>query len=140
MPEKELQSYQEEDLVFKKLGGIFMKNFLSTLILSAIIILASVQDVSAENVWCYSYSQYDYYIDTDKIYDNRPNYFVYVIVVNSSTGNLATKQFWNFSKDEGVLWYSSGQENGRVSESEVATAVFNKMRENIHLAKHGSPR
>lgn len=121
-----------------------MKNFLSTLILSTIIIFASVQDVSAENVWCYSYSNqkytYDYYIDTDKIYDNRPNYFVSVIVLDSATGNVVAKQYWTFSKDEGELWYDSGQGNGKVSESEVATAVFNKMSENLHLAKTGSPR
>ena len=120
-----------------------MKKIFSVMLLAVVIIFSISEKVSAQDIWCYSYSNssytYDYYIDTNKIFDSRPNYYVSVIVVNSTTGKLASKQFWNFSNDEGSIWYETGQESGKISDSAVATAVYNKMKQNLHLAKRGAP-
>ncbi len=117
-----------------------MKKFVVTFALAMCVVVLNTAQVSAQHVWCCSYGNVDYYIDTEKIYDMRPNYFVNVPMINARTGAFVGEYRWHFSRDEGSIWFEVGQESGRISDSAIATAIYNKMRENLHLAKRSAPQ
>lgn len=114
--------------------------------MSALILVVTALNaatVSAQRVWCCSYLGKDYYIETDSIYDSRPYYFVNVLTKRADLGQPVVgydKRQWRFNRDEGVLWYKTDGTEGRVVDNELATAVYNTMKANLHLAKRGAPR
>lgn len=117
-----------------------MKKFL--FVMALLFMMAGASQVSAEHVWCCNMEGEDYYIDTDTIYDSRPNYFVDVVWRKADFGQPTVglnRMTWLFSNDEGSIWYENANGTGRVDDNEFATAVYLKMKENLHLAKRGAP-
>lgn len=113
-----------------------MKKLAAMLALTLLIVMADAAEVSAEHVFCCNMEGENYYIDTETIYDSRPSYFVDVIYPRSAGERRHT---WRFYRDEGTLWCETFNHVGKVYDNEFYTAVYLKMKENLHLAKRGAP-
>lgn len=113
-----------------------MKKLIAMCAVALFVIISGATEVSAEHVFCCNMEGENYYIDTETIYDSRPSYFVDVIYPRSAGTRSHTYRFYH---DEGTLWYETFNHVGKVYDSEFATAVYLKMKENLHLAKRGAP-
>ena len=119
-----------------------MKKLIAMCAVALFVIISDAAEVSAEHVLCYSEGGVEYYIDTEYIYDSRPYYFVDVVWRKADFGQPVVglnRITWRFNRDEGTLWYENCNGTGKVYDSEFATAVYLKMKENLHLAKRGAP-
>lgn len=123
-----------------------MKKFLIMTALILGVAALNATQVAAQRIWCCSYLGKDYFIETDSIYDSRPYYFVDVLTKRADLGQPIVgydKRQWRFNHDEGILWYKTDGRDGtegRVVNNELATAVYNTMKANLHIAKRGAPR
>lgn len=111
------------------------KSLLFGLCLVGILGVSTV--ANAEDVWVYSSSNNNYYVDTNYV-GGAKTADIYAVVKEVRPGNMPFGvERYSFGYDEGSWYYSvfdgSSHREGKVSDSEKVSKVFQVVRQQLHL-------
>ena len=111
------------------------KSLLLSLCLAGILGVSTV--ANAEDVWVYSSSNNNYYVDTNYV-GGKKTADIYAVVKEVRPGNMPFGvERYSFGYDEGNWYYSvfngASYNKGKVSDSEKVSKIFQVVKQQLNL-------